>query len=232
MDWNGWIYSDDHYIYYCGKESLRRNGVAIIVNKRVWNAVLGCSLKNDRTISVHFQGKPLNIAVIQVYAPTSNVEESEVEWFYEDLWTSLVAQTVKHLPTMRETQVQSMGQEDLLEKEMATQPVFLPEKSHGQKSLVGYRPWGRKESDTTEQLHFTSSWRPTRPSRTNTQKRCPFHYRELECNSRKSRNNRSNRQIWPWRTKWSRQRLIEFFQENALVIANTLFQQQRRGLYI
>ena len=99
----------------------------------------------------------MNIAVIQVYAPTSNVEESEVEWFYEDLWTSLVAQTVKHLPTMRETQVQSMGQEDLLEKEMATQPVFLPEKSHGQKSLVGYRPWGRKESDTTEQLHFTSS---------------------------------------------------------------------------
>ena len=76
---------DDHYIYYCGQESLRRNGVAIMVNKRVQNAVLGCSLKNDRMISVHFQGKPLNIMVIQAYAPTSNAEEAEVEWFYEDL---------------------------------------------------------------------------------------------------------------------------------------------------
>ena len=77
--------SDDHYIYYCGQESLRRNGVAIMVNKRVRNAVLGCNLKNDRMISVRFQGKPLNITVIQVYAPTSNAEEAEVEWFYEDL---------------------------------------------------------------------------------------------------------------------------------------------------
>ena len=77
--------SDDHSIYYSGQESLRRNGVAIIVNKRVWNAVLGCNLKNDRMISVHFQGKPSNITVIQVYAPTSNAEEAEVEWFYEDL---------------------------------------------------------------------------------------------------------------------------------------------------
>ena len=76
--------SDDHYIYYCGQESLRRNGVAIIVNKRVWNAVLRCNLKNDRMISVHFQGKPFNITVIQAYAPTSNAEEAEVEWFYED----------------------------------------------------------------------------------------------------------------------------------------------------
>ena len=76
---------DDHYIYYCGQESLRRNGVAIIVNKRVRNAVLGCNLKNNRMISVHFQGKPFNIMVIQVYAPTSNAEEAEVEWFYEDL---------------------------------------------------------------------------------------------------------------------------------------------------
>jgi len=76
---------DDHYIYYCGQESLRRNGVAIVVNKRVRNAVLGCNLKNDRMISVRFRGKPFNITVIQVYAPTSNAEEAEVEWFYEDL---------------------------------------------------------------------------------------------------------------------------------------------------
>ena len=77
--------SDDHCIYYCGQESLRRNGVAIIVNKRVQNAVLGCNLKSDRMISVHFQGKPFNITVIQVYAPTSNVEKAEVEQFYEEL---------------------------------------------------------------------------------------------------------------------------------------------------
>ena len=77
--------SDDHYIYYCGHESLRRNGVAIVVNKRVRNAVLGCNLKNDRMISVHFQGKPFNITVIQVYAPTSNAEEAEAERFHEDL---------------------------------------------------------------------------------------------------------------------------------------------------
>ena len=74
--------SDDHYIYYCGQESLRRNGVAIMVNKRVRNAVLGCNLKNDRMISVRFQGKPFNITVIQVYAPTSNAEEAEVEISY------------------------------------------------------------------------------------------------------------------------------------------------------
>ena len=77
--------SDDHYIYYYGQEFLRRNGVAIIVNKRVRNAVLGCKLKNDRMISVRFQGKPFNITVIQVYALTSNAEEAEVEWFYQDL---------------------------------------------------------------------------------------------------------------------------------------------------
>ena len=77
--------SHDHYIYYCGQESLRRNGVALIVNKRVRSAVFGCSLKNDRMISVHFQGKPFNITVIQVYAPTTNAEEAEIEWFYEDL---------------------------------------------------------------------------------------------------------------------------------------------------
>ena len=115
--------SDDHYMYYCGQESIRRNGVAIMVNKRVRNAVLGCSLKNDRMISVQIQGKPFNITVIQVYALTSNAEEAEVEQFYEDL-------------------------QDLL--------------------------------------------------RTNTQKRYPFHYRGLECKSRKSRNTWNNRQIWPW----------------------------------
>ena len=77
--------SDDHYIYYCGQESLRRNGVAIMVNKTVRNAVLGCNLKNGRMISAHLQGKPFNITVIQEYAPASNTEEAEVERFYEDL---------------------------------------------------------------------------------------------------------------------------------------------------
>ena len=127
LKWTGMgeFNSDDHYIYYCGQESLRRNGVAIMVNKRVRNAVLGCNLKNDRMISVRFQGKPFNITVIQVYAPTSNAEEAEVERFYEDL----------------------------------------------------------------------------KPFRTNTQKRCSFHFRRQECKSRKSRNTWSNRQIWPWDTK-------------------------------
>ena len=115
-----------HYIYYCGQESLRRNGVALMVNKRVQTAVLGCNLKNDRMISVPFQGKPLNITVIQVYVLTSNAEEAEVEWFYEDL-------------------------QDLLE--------LTPKK------------------------------------------RCPFHYRGLECKSRKSRNTWSNRQMWPCNTE-------------------------------
>ena len=119
--------SYDHYIYYCGQESLRRNGVAIMYNKRIWNAVLGCNLWNYRMISVRFQGKPFNITVIQVYAPTSNAEETEVEQFYEDL-------------------------QDLLEL---------------------------------------------------TQNRCPFHYRGLECKSRKSRNTWSNRQIWPLNMEWS-----------------------------
>ena len=87
LKWTGMgeFNSDDHYIYYCGQESLRRNGVAIIVYKRVQNAILGCSLRNDRMISVHFQGKPFNSTVIQAYAPTSNTEEAEVERFYEDL---------------------------------------------------------------------------------------------------------------------------------------------------
>ena len=110
-------------MHYCGQKSLRRNSVAIMVNKRVQNAVLGRNIKNNRMISVHFQGKPFNFRVIQLYDPTSNDEEAEVEEFYEDL-------------------------QDLLE--------LTP------------------------------------------QKRCPFHYRGLECKSRKSRNTWSNRGIWPW----------------------------------
>ena len=87
LKWTGMgeFNSDDHYIYYCGQESLRRNGVAIMVNKRVRNAVLRCNFENDRMISVHFQGKPFNITVIQAYAPTRNAEEAEIERFYEDL---------------------------------------------------------------------------------------------------------------------------------------------------
>ena len=128
LKWTGMgeFNSDDHYIYHCGQESLRRNGVAIMVNKRVRNAVLGCNLKNDRMISVHFQGKPFNITVIQVYAPTGNADEAEFEQLYEDL-------------------------QDLLK---LTPP-----------------------------------------------KRCPFHYRGLECKNRKLRNTWGNRQIWPWSTE-------------------------------
>ena len=87
LKWTGMggFNSDDHYIYYYGQESLRRNGVTIIVNKRVLNSVLGCNLKNDRMIYARFQGKPFNITVIQVYAPDTNTKEAEVEWFYEDL---------------------------------------------------------------------------------------------------------------------------------------------------
>ena len=146
--------SDDHNIYYCGQESLRRNEVAIMVNNRVRNAVLGCNLKNDRMISVRFHGKPFSITVIQIYVPTSNAEEAE--GFYEDL-------------------------QDLLE---------------------------------------------LRPP-----KICPFHYTGLECKCRKSRNSWSNRQIWLGVWNEAGQRLIEFCQENALVIANTVFQQHKRRLY-
>ena len=99
LKWTGMgeFNSDDHNFYYCGQESLRRNGVVIIVNKRVRNAVLGCNLKNDR-ISVHFQGKPFNITVIQVYAPISNAKEAEVEWFYDDLQDSLELTPKKRYP--------------------------------------------------------------------------------------------------------------------------------------
>lgn len=100
-------HSDDHYIYYCGQESLRRNRVTIIINKRVQNAVLGCNLKNDRMISVHFQGKPFNITVIQVYAPVSNAEEADVEWFYEDIQDLLELTPKKMSCSLQETGMQS-----------------------------------------------------------------------------------------------------------------------------
>ena len=97
LNWTGMgdFNSHDHYIYYCGQESLRRNGVGILVNKRVRNSVLGCNIKTEKMISVRFQGKPFNITVIQVYAPTSNAEELEVEWFYEDLQDLLELTPIK-----------------------------------------------------------------------------------------------------------------------------------------
>ena len=95
----GTFNSDDHFIYYCGQGSLRRNGVAIILNKRVRNAVLGHSLKNDRMISVHFLGKPFSITVIQVYAPTTSAKEAEVEWLFDDLQGLLQLTPKKECPS-------------------------------------------------------------------------------------------------------------------------------------
>ena len=148
--------SDDHYIYYCGQESLKINGVAIMVNKRVQDAVLGCNLKNDRMISVHFQGKPFNITVTQVYGPTSNAEEAEAEWFYEDL-------------------------QDVLELTPKKDVLFI----------IG--DWNAKVG-SQETPGVTGK------------------FGLGICNE-------------------AGQRLIEFCQENALVIANTLFQQHKRRLY-
>ena len=148
--------SGGHYIYYCGQESLRRNGVALTVNKTVRNIVLGCSLKNNRMISVHFQGKPFNITVIQVYAPTSNAEEAEVEWFYEDL-------------------------QDLLELTPKRDVLFI----------IG--DWNAKVG-SQETSGVTGKFG-----------------------------------LGMWNE--AGQRLIEFFQENALVIANILFQQHKRRIY-
>ena len=148
--------SGDYYIYYCGQESLRRNRVAITVNKKVQNAVLGCNLKNDRMISVRFQGKPFNSTVIQVYTLTSNAEEAEDEQFYEDL-------------------------QDLLEITPPKDVLFI------------IRDWNAKvESQKT-----------------------PGVTGKFGLGVQKA----------------AGQRLIEFCQENALVIANTLFQQQKRRLY-
>ena len=149
--------SDDHYIYYCRLESLRRNGVAIMVNKRVRNAVLGCNLKNDRMISVRFQDKPFSTTVIQVYAPTSNAEEAEVEWFYEDL-------------------------QDLLE--------LTPKK---------------------DVLFITGDWNAKVGSQ-----ETPGVTRKFGLGIRNE----------------AGQRLIEFCQENALVIANTPFQQHEKTLHM
>ena len=159
LKWTGMgeFNSDDHYIYYCGQESLRRNGVTMMVNKRVRNAALGCNLKNDRMISVCFQGKPFNITVIQVYVPTSNTEEAEVEWFYEDL-------------------------QDLLE--------LIPKK---------------------DVLFIIGDWNAKVGSQETPGVTGKFGLGVL---------NKAG------------QRLIEFCQENALVIANTLFQQHKRRLYI
>ena len=98
--------SDDHYTYYCGQESLRRNTVALIVDKRVWHVLLGCNLKKDKNISVCFQGKPLNIAVIQVYALTSNAEEAEVEQFYEELQELLELTSIKMFFSLQGTGMQ------------------------------------------------------------------------------------------------------------------------------
>ena len=148
--------SDDYYIYYCGQESFRRNGVGLMVNKRVRNAVFGFNLKNDRMISVGFQGKPFNITVIQVYAPTSNAEETEVEQLYEDL-------------------------QDLLE--------LTPKKD----VLVIIGDWNAKVGS-----------------------------QEIPGVTGKFGLGVQNE---------SGQRLIEFCQKNALVIANTLFQQHKRRLY-
>ena len=149
--------SDDHYIYYCGQDSLRRNGVAIIVNKRIRNAILGCSLKNDRMISVHFQDKPFNIMVIQVYTLASNTEEAEVEQFYEDL-------------------------QDLL-KLTPKKDVFF---------IIG--DWNAKVV-SQETPGITAKFGPGVQNEAG-------------------------------------KRPIEFCQENALVIANTLFQQHKRRLHM
>ena len=110
LKWTGMgeFNSDDHYIYYCRQESLRRNGVAIIVNKKVQNAVLGCNLNNNRMISVHFQGKPFNITVLQAYVPTSDAEEAEVECFYEELHLLEVQETQESSPTLQFKTINSL----------------------------------------------------------------------------------------------------------------------------
>ena len=138
LKWTGMgeFNSDDHYIYYCGQESLRRNGVAIMVNKRVRNAVRGCNLKNYRMISVRFQGKPFNITVIQVYAPTSNAEEAEVEWFYE----------IKRLLLLGRKVMTS------LDSILKSRDITLPTKVHLVKAMVpvvmyGCESWTVKKAE-------------------------------------------------------------------------------------
>ena len=142
LKWTGmWEFnSDDDYIYYCGQESFRRNGAGLVLNKRVQNAALGCSLINSRMISVRFQGKPFNITVILVYAPNTTAKDAEVDQFYEDL-------------------------QDLL---------YLTQKKKSRK-------------------------------------RFPFHYKELECQRRKSRDIQNNRQVWPCSAKWSKAKTNKSF---------------------
>ena len=142
---------------------------------------------------------------------------------------SLVAQMVKHLPAMRRPRFNSWVGKISWRRKWQHTPVLLPGESHGQRSLVGYSPWGLKELDMTS---LSLSWRPTRSSRTNTQKRCPFHHRGLECKSRKSRNTWIIGKFGLGIQHEAGQGLTEFCQENTLIIANTLFQQHKRQLYI
>ena len=213
LKWTGMgeFNSDDHYIYYCGQESLRRNGVAVMGNKRVWNAVLGCNLKNTRMASVCFQGKPFKQ---QVYAPTSNAEEAEVEWFCEDLQDllELLLLLLLHhfsrvrLCVTRETAAHQaplslgfsgkntgLGCHFLLqcmkvksESEVAQSCPTLSDPMDC--SLPGSSAHGIFQARVLEWGAISFS-----AFRTNTHKRCLFHYRGLECKNRKSRNTWSNR---------------------------------------
>ena len=143
VNWNGLEFnSGDHYIYYCGQESLRRNGVSLRVNKRVWNAVIRCRLKSDRMILVCFQGKSFNITVIQFYVPTTDAKEAEVDASGKE-------------PACQCKRHKRLGFDPWIKKipwrrKWQPTPVFLPGKSHGQWSLAGYSPCGCKELDMTE----------------------------------------------------------------------------------
>ena len=157
--------SDDHYIYYSGQEPLQRNGVVLIVNKRVWNAVLWCNLKNDRMVSAHFQGKPFNFTVIQVYAPVTNAKEAEVEWFYEDLLDLLVCVLVtQSFPALWDPL--TVACQAPLSMEFSKQEYWsgLPFPTSG--DLLELMP-----------------------------KRCPFHHRRWECKNKKSWDTWSNSQL-------------------------------------
>ena len=152
--------SDDHYIYYCGQESLRRNAVALIDNKRVWNAILGRNLKNDRVISVHFQGKPLSITVIQIYAPTTNPKEAEVKQFYEDLQDLQQKLTTKtRCPFHRRGQEWKVGSQEIpgitgklglgVQNEAAQMLTVLP------RECSGHRKHPLQQHETTLHMEVT-----------------------------------------------------------------------------
>ena len=200
--------SNDHYIYYCVQESLRRNGVAIIVNKRVQNAVLGCNLKNDRMISVHFQGKPFNIMVIQAYTPTSNAEEAEVEWFYEDLQDLLELTTTMFFFITGDWNAKVRSQE-------------IPGVT-GKLCLGVQNEAGQKLIEFCQENALVIE---------NTNKICHFHYTGLKCKgmSQETLGVTCKFGLGVQNEAW--QRLIVFCQENTLVIANTLFPQHKRRLY-